>query len=197
MQWRGRRETARTPPRGARHQGGRTLWGKNLQRALQDGSTRAQIGDDVGARLIGRIPVTVRRRDVEPGTGEVRVRDKIIYRNRWIVERSAHWERLAANAQAIRENPIPSEGRSFERSELKETYLHLKHAQLLAQSLPEEGARREFISGVREGSARAVEGGVPLSKAQIKAPRRQPAMEQSLSEELQGIREPPETLFFR
>jgi hypothetical protein len=166
----------------------RTLWGKDLKRALEEGTTRAQIGDVVGARSVGRVPVTVRQRDVDPDSGQARERDKTTYRNRWILERSGHWERLAASAQALRENSTPSAGVGSDRSELKEAYLHLKHAQLLAQSLTAESAKVEFLSTVREGLARAIEGGTPLTRVQIRAPQTQAPVRESSGARDQSVR---------
>jgi hypothetical protein len=44
--------------------GARTLWGKDLERALLSGETRPKAGDLIGARRVGReaVTVTARRR---------------------------------------------------------------------------------------------------------------------------------------
>src|SRR5271166_5988092 len=44
--------------------GAKTLWGKDLERALHSGETRPKVGDLIGARRVGRdaVTVTARRR---------------------------------------------------------------------------------------------------------------------------------------
>jgi hypothetical protein len=48
-------------------EGPRTLWGKDLQRALEKSLTRPQIGDEIGLRRTGADAVTVKRRERDPG----------------------------------------------------------------------------------------------------------------------------------
>lgn len=153
----------------------RTLWGKDLQRAIREGATHAQIGDAVGARSIGRAPVTVRERVVDERTGEVLEREKTAHRHRWVVERSRYWEQLEASARTLRDASLSPERAAQAQPELKDAFLHLKHAQLLAQRLPDEASRGVFVTAVREGLARALENGAPLAISRVRVSPRQPS----------------------
>ena len=67
--------------------GAKTLWGKDLERALNSGETRPKVGDLIGARRVGREAVTVTaRRRVADGR-IVTEEAHHAHRTRWVVEK--------------------------------------------------------------------------------------------------------------
>src|ERR1700735_5322575 len=67
--------------------GPKTLWGKDLERAISAAETKAKVGDLVGARRSGRDAVTVTRRQRD-ATGRVVVEEEqLAHRTRWVVEK--------------------------------------------------------------------------------------------------------------
>jgi len=67
--------------------GERTLWGKDLERALRDGETRPKPGDLIGARRIGRDAVTVTARERDAEGRVIAQEEHHAHRTRWVVEK--------------------------------------------------------------------------------------------------------------
>src|SRR5262245_13772667 len=67
--------------------GERVLWGKDLARALVAATTQPKIGDMVGARRVGREPVTIATR--------VSQSEQPVYRNRWLIEKAGFFAERA------------------------------------------------------------------------------------------------------
>jgi hypothetical protein len=83
--------------------GERTLWGKDLKRALTEGETRPKLGDLVGARRIAREAVTVtsRQRDAE---GRVTAQEeRHAHRTRWVIEKVTFFAERARMARRLRD----------------------------------------------------------------------------------------------
>src|SRR5580698_581166 len=67
--------------------GAKTLWGKDLERALHSGETRPKVGDLIGARRAGREAVTVTARRRAADGRVVAEEAHYAHRTRWIVEK--------------------------------------------------------------------------------------------------------------
>lgn len=162
------------------NQGGRLrmLWGKDLKRTLAESATRPQIGDRVGARTIGRVPVTIKIHETDERTGEIVEREKTAYRNRWVVERSPHWETLSASARMLRDEKSHPVDAARVHPPLKNAYFYVQHAQLLAQSFTDPTARATFLAAVREGLAKTLESGAPLPPARLRSKTQEPSLQE-------------------
>ena len=149
--------------------GERTLWGKDLERALGQSLSRAQPGDEVVVRQLGAKPVTVIRavRDEE---GRIVERTHVqTHLNRWSVERVDFLNERAQVAQIVRDPSIDPKTGAAKRPELAGTYTELHAAKLIAQELFAHPADRErFITRVREAIADEIERGEPLSAPRVR-----------------------------
>ncbi len=166
--------------------GERTLWGKDLERAVQQSLSRAGPGDAVVVRQLGAKPVTVIRpvRDEE---------DRIVDRtqvqthlNRWSVERADFLKERAQVAEIVRDPSIDAKTGAAKRPELAGTYTELHAAKLIAQELfvhPADRAR--FITRVREAIADEIERGEPLSAPRVRTRTRDEAYRHRSSERAQ------------
>jgi hypothetical protein len=151
--------------------GERTLWGKDLQRALEQSLSRASAGNDVVVRQLGAKPVTVIR-PTRDGEGRIVNRTQVqSHLNRWSVERTDFLKDREWAAQIVRDPSIDAKTAAAKRPELAGTYTELQAAKLIAQELFTHPADRErFVTRVREAIADEIERGQPLSAPRIRTP---------------------------
>jgi hypothetical protein len=149
--------------------GERTLWGKDLERALGQSLSRAKPGDEVVVRQLGAKPVTVIR-PVRDEEGRIVERTQVqTHLNRWSVERADFLNERAQVAQIVRDPSIDPKTGAAKRPELAGTYTELHAAKLIAQELFAHPADRErFITRVREAIANEIERGEPLSAPRVR-----------------------------
>jgi putative DNA primase/helicase len=149
--------------------GERTLWGKDLERALGQSLSLAKPGDEVVVGQLGAKPVAVIRavRDEE---GRIVERTQVqTHLNRWSVERADFLNERAQVAQIVRDPSIDPKTGAAKRPELAGTYTELHAAKLIAQELFAHPADRErFITRVREAIADEIERGEPLSAPRVR-----------------------------
>jgi hypothetical protein len=140
--------------------GERTLWGKDLERALGQSLSRAQPGDEVVVRQLGAKPVTVIR-PVRDEEGRIVERTQVqTHLNRWSVERADFLNERAHVAQIVRDPSIDPKTGAAKRPELAGTYTEFHVAKLIAQELFAHPVDRErFITRVREAIADEIERG--------------------------------------
>ena len=151
--------------------GERTLWGKDLERAVAQSLSRATPGNEVTVRQLGAKPVTVLR-SVRDEEGRIVERTQVqTHLNRWSVERTDFLRERAEVAQIVRDPSIDAKSAAAKRPELAGTYTELHAAKLIAQELFAHPADRErFITRVREAIADEIERGEPLSAPRIRGP---------------------------
>jgi Large polyvalent protein-associated domain 7 len=149
--------------------GERTLWGKDLERALGQSLSRAKPGDEVVVRQLGAKPVTVVR-PVRDEEGRIVERTQVqTHLNRWSVERADFLNQRAEVAQIVRDPSIDAKTAAAKRPELAGTYTELHAAKLIAEELFAHPADRErFITRVREAIADEIERGEPLSAPRVR-----------------------------
>jgi hypothetical protein len=143
--------------------GERTLWGRGLERALNDSRTRPQPGDPIGVRENGIDPMTVilRERDAQ---GHVRLEKRWeTPRGHWVIERREFFDERAAAAQALRDPRKSRREAVHDHPELIGAYWALDSASKVAQArIAHPDSRQRFVSLVREALALAAERGEPL-----------------------------------
>jgi hypothetical protein len=149
--------------------GERTLWGKDLERALGKSLSRAKPGDEVVVRQLGAKPVTVIR-PVRDEEGRIVERTQVqTHLNRWSVERADFLKERVQVAQIVRDPSIDAKAGAAKRPELAGTYTELHAAKLIAEELFAHPADRErFILRVREAIADEIERGEPLSAPRVR-----------------------------
>lgn len=149
--------------------GDRTLWGKDLERALAQSLSRVKPGNEVIVRQLGAKPVTVSR-PVRDSEGRIVDRTEVqTHLNRWSVERTDFLKERAEVAEIVRDPNIDAKTAAAKRPELVGTYTELHAASLIAQKLYAHPADRErFVTRVREAIADEIERGEPLSAPRIR-----------------------------
>ena len=151
--------------------GERTLWGKDLERALAQSLSRATAGNEVVVRQLGAKPVTVIR-PVRDEEGRIIERMQVqSHLNRWSLERTDFLQDRAEVAHIVRDPSIDAKTATANRPELAGTYTELHAAKIIAQEIFAHPTDRErFITRVREAIADEIERGEPLSAPRIRGP---------------------------
>lgn len=150
--------------------GERTLWGKDLERALRDGETRPKSGDLIGARRIGRdaVTVTARQRDAE---GRVVAQEEHhAHRTRWVVEKVTFFAERARLARRLRDEQADLREAVRERPELRSTFLSVRAAEeFAARRIADPRDRERFLELVRGAIATSIHRGEPLPSVSLRA----------------------------
>jgi hypothetical protein len=150
--------------------GERTLWGKDLERALHDGETRPKPGDLIGARRIGRdaVTVTTRQRDAE---GRVIAQlEHHAHRTRWVIEKVTFFAERARLARRLRDEQTDLREAVRERPELRSTFLSVRAAEAFAaQRISDPKDRERFLELVRGAIASSIHRGEPLPSVSLRA----------------------------
>ncbi len=150
--------------------GERTLWGKDLRRALTEGETRPKLGDLVGARRIAREPVTVtsRQRDSQ---GRVTIQEEQhVHRTRWVVEKAAFFAERARMARRLRDEQADVREAVRAHPELKSTFLSVRAAEeFAAKRIANPQDRERFLELVRGAIATSIHKGEPLPSTSLRS----------------------------
>ena len=137
-------------------QGERTLWGKDLERAVREGATRPKSGDLVGARRISRgaVTVTSRQRDAEGRV--VAQQEQLAHRTHWVVEKVSFFAEPARLARRLRDEQTDVRESVRAHPELRSAFLSVRVAEVFATQRienPKDRARfLELLRGVMAGS---------------------------------------------
>ena len=148
-------------------QGRREIWGKDLERAMTKSLTQPQVGDEVMLRRTGREAVTVKR-PARDGGGQLKEKEVETYRNRWVIETAAFFQKRAQAARVVRDASIDPRAAVREHPELTGTYLNLRAAELAARQLRDPQDRRRFVTQVRAALADDIERGEPLQPVRLR-----------------------------
>jgi len=149
--------------------GERTLWGKDLERAVTQGETRPKVGDLVGARRIGRdaVTVTARERDAE---GRVISQDEHhAHRTRWVVEKVTFFAERARLARRLRDEQVDVRDSVRAHPELRSTFLSVRAAEEFAtQRIADPKDRERFLALVRGAMVGSIKKGEPLPAVRLR-----------------------------
>jgi hypothetical protein len=151
--------------------GAKTLWGKDLERALNFGETRPKVGDLIGARRAGREAVTVTaRRRVADGR-IVTEEAHHAHRTRWIVEKVQFFAERARLARRLRDEQADVRETVRAHPELKSSFLSVRAAQeFAARRIADPKDRERFLSLMREAMAASIHRGEPLPAVRLRGP---------------------------
>ena len=153
--------------------GAKTLWGKDLERALNSGETRPKVGDLIGARRVGREAVTVTaRRRVADGR-IVTEESHHAHRTRWVVEKVQFFAERARLARRLRDEQADVRETVRAHPELKSSFLSVRAAQeFAARRIADPKDRERFLSLMREAMAASIHRGEPLPAVRLRDPSR-------------------------
>jgi hypothetical protein len=151
--------------------GAKTLWGKDLERALNSGETRPKVGDLIGARRAGREAVTVTaRRRVADGR-IVTEEAHYAHRTRWIVEKVQFFAERARLARRLRDEQADVRETVRTHPELKSSFLSVRAAEDFAERrIADPKDRERFLSLMREAMAASIQKGEPLPTVRLRDP---------------------------
>jgi hypothetical protein len=149
-------------------EGERTLWGKDLQRALEKSLTQPKIGDEVAMRRTGSDSVTVKRRERDAEGHVLKEHDLTTQRQRWLLEKREFFETRARAAELLRNPTIePRDGaRSYPM--LAGSYLNLHGAELAARTMRDPEDRKKFLELIRNALADSIARGDPLQPVRLR-----------------------------
>jgi hypothetical protein len=147
--------------------GTREVWGKDIERAVSQSLSRPQIGDDVVLQRTGRDVVTVKRAE-RGADGELKPKEVVVFRNRWVIEKQSFFDARAAAAQTVRDETIAPREAVRQHPELAGTYLKVRAAELAARALRDSQDQRRFVAQVRGALADEIEQGEPLQPVRLR-----------------------------
>ena len=149
-------------------EGKRTIWGKDLERAIRESLSKPQIGDEIALRRTGAERVTVQRKD-RNDKGEVTGEREVgAERNRWVLETREFLKSRAAAAEALRKPNVDRRQAAREHPELVGTYLQLRAAELAAKRIRDPEDQKKFVALVRQALADSVARGEPLQPVRLR-----------------------------
>lgn len=149
-----------------------TLWGLDLERALQEAKSRPQKGDEIVARQTGKEAVTVTKVERDGDGRVIGERDLDTHKNHWRVETRAFTDERGEMAATVRDRKVSAERAVEKFPSLAGTYAALREAELYAhQTYADPQARQTFQSKVREQLAEDIARGEPLVTARVRQPR--------------------------
>jgi len=150
-------------------QGRRTIWGKDLERALQQSATQPRIGDEIGARRLGseRVTGTHQEHDAE---GQVLKGESLpVHRWRWVLEKREYFEARARAADVFRDPAIEPRKGVQRHPELLGSYLKLHAAGLGARTdMKDPEDRKKFVALVRNAIADSIASGELLKPVRLR-----------------------------
>jgi putative DNA primase/helicase len=148
--------------------GERTIWGKDLGRAIEKSLTQPQIGDEVALLRTGADPVTVKRRERDAQGNLLKESDLATARNRWVIERREFIEEREAAAAVLRDARIGPKEAVKTHPELAGTYLNLHAAEIAAKAIRDPQDQKKFVTLVRGALAEAIARGEPLQPVRLR-----------------------------
>jgi hypothetical protein len=125
-------------------EGRQVLWGKDLERAIQESKSHAKVGDAVGVRITYRDKIMVTRANKPP---ELRTF------NRWQIDRAIDIVRERRVAREILEHPITARRAAKDGPAVTGSYLLTTAAEMLARvQFTDERDRKKFVERIREAA---------------------------------------------
>jgi hypothetical protein len=155
--------------------GKRTIWGKDLERAIKESLSKPKIGDEIAMRRTGADRVTVQRKERD-GEGKVIAEREVgTQRNRWVLEKREFFESRAAAAEVLRNPAVDGRQAVRQHPELVGTYLQLRAAELASKRIRDPEDQKKFVALVRQALADSIARGEPLQPVRLRdRPQRVP-----------------------
>lgn len=149
--------------------GERTLWGKDLQRALLEGETRPQVGELIGVRRIARAAVTITSRQRDAEGRVIAQEERHAHRTRWVVEKVTFFAKRAQMARRLRDEQADVRESVRTHPELKSTFLTVRAAEeYAAKTIASPEDRERFLKLIRGAIASSIHKGEPLPSTSLR-----------------------------
>ncbi len=151
--------------------GPRTIWGKDLERALLESETKPKTGDLVGARRAAReaVTVTVKERDAEGRV--VSQRERHAHRSLWVVEKVGFFADRARMARRVRDEQVDVREAVRAHPELRSAFLSVRAAEEFAtRKIKDPSDRVRFLELIRGAMAGSILNGEPLPAVKLRSP---------------------------
>ena len=150
-------------------QGPRTLWGKDLERALREAETHPKAGDLIGARRQAREGVTVIQRQRDNNGNVVSTSERVAHRSLWVVEKVTYFSERARLARQIREDQVDAKATVKQHPELLSSFLSVRAAEEFAKTrIPSVEDRQRFLELIRGVLSASIHDGTPLPNVRLK-----------------------------
>ncbi|HEU4687530.1 MAG TPA: hypothetical protein VFS23_04165 [Vicinamibacterales bacterium] len=155
--------------------GERTLWGKDLERALTEAETRPKAGDLVGARRASREAVTITTKERDAMGHVVSQAERQAHRTHWVVEKVQFFAERARMARRLRDEQADVRESVRAHPELRSAFLSVRAAEEFAnQRIANEADRTKFLDLVKGAIAGSIKQGEPLPSVRLRSePKRQ------------------------
>jgi hypothetical protein len=152
--------------------GPRTLWGKDLDRALRDAETHPKAGDLIGARRQAREAVTVTQRHRDDKGAVVSTSERVAHRSLWVVEKVTYFAERARLARRVREDQVDAKATVKRHPELLSSFLSVRAAEEFAKNrIASVEDRQRFLELIRGVLSASIHEGTPLPNVRLKDPR--------------------------
>ena len=149
--------------------GERTLWGKDLERAVTASQTKPKMGELIGARRVGRRAVTITARERDAEGRILRQEEHYAHRTRWVVEKVQFFAERARLARQVRDEQSDVRESVRAHPELKSTFLSLRAAEAFAaERIADPNDRARFLDLVRGAMAGSIQKGEPLPSVHLR-----------------------------
>ena len=149
--------------------GVKTLWGKDLERAVTAAATQPKIGDVVGVQRLGRDAVTITQKQRNAEGQVISQTEHRAHRNHWRVEKIKFFVDRAKLARQVRDAQADVREAVRAQPELKSTFLTVRAAtEFAAQRIANPKDRERFVELVRESIAGSIKKGEPLPDVKLR-----------------------------
>jgi hypothetical protein len=155
--------------------GERTLWGKDLERALTDAETRPSVGDLIGARRASREAVTITTRRRDAAGQVVSQAERQAHRTHWVVEKVQFFAERARMARRLRDEQADIRESVRAHPELRSAFLSVRAAEEFAtKRIANEADRAKFLDLIKGAIAGSIKQGEPLPSVRLRSESRKP-----------------------
>lgn len=143
--------------------GVKTIWGKDLERAIRAAATKPEVGDMIGVRRSVRETVTLLNRQRNDQGNVTTQSEHHAHRFRWEVEKLQFFADRARRARLARDAQMTTREAVRRQPELRSTFLSLRAAEQLAERrIADPQDREKFLAMVREAIDASTRRGEPV-----------------------------------
>ncbi|MGH8175843.1 MAG: LPD7 domain-containing protein [Steroidobacter sp.] len=147
-------------------------WGVDLERAVRQSLSRPGVGDEVGLRVVGSDPVTVRAAKHDSQGREIAHEEVRTHRNQWVLERKDFLDERARMAELFRNPEVSAADATNKYPELEGSYVQLQLGRVMGEQQYATAAHREqFVEHLRGYLAKEIEQGRPLQPVPLRERR--------------------------
>ena len=141
----------------------KVLWGKDLERALNQSKSQPKVDERVGISHAGQEPVTVPKKERDNNGRVVREYELKTHRNEWVIETEAFFRERAQLADVVRDRSVDAKRAVHLNPALAGTYVALRGAEDYARkNFQDPHEQQRFVETIRRTLARDIKRGAPF-----------------------------------